>query len=426
MREKTIELNNLSLPFSIYDNRWELRLAKSQTRVKDPQQIRMLTGAPEDSFVPLEVKEEGDAFTFSFFIDSGKKQWKDLQRLHRNEKLRLLCNLSSLNKFLMSRLTFFIHPDNVLFDDNLQPHIIYRGVRNVIPPYGIEEQDFLKQLKCFSIALLSNKFTFDQLYNGALENAKDTEFERQVHQKENLEQFIDYLHTTYNEEQQKTEKTMKLVPARRYLLFKRLAISFIIVTVLLAVPLIYIGLISLPYQQSLQEAHEQYLSSNYGEVITTLNGKDAEDLPQGTKYILAYSYVSTEQLSESDKSVIMNNISLNSNKDYLLYWIYNGRGNFKLAMDKAKYLDDPQLIMYGLIQQIEQAKNNPELSGAERDETVRDLQEELRQYREEYNLNEDEENQFGSEAESEETTETQQEEEPINEENTPIENKVEG
>ncbi|WP_018932438.1 type VII secretion protein EssB [Gracilibacillus lacisalsi] len=422
MREKTIEFNNLSLPFTISDDRWELRLAKSQTRVKDPQQIRMLTGAPEESFVPLEVKEEGDAFTFSFFIDPKKKQWKDLQRLHRHEKLRLLCNLARLNKYLSSRLTFFIHPDNLLFDDNLEPHMIYRGVRNIIPPFEMEEQDFLKQLKCFSIALLSNKYTFDQLYNGGLEKAKDTEFEKKVHQQEDLEQFIDYLQTTFSAEQQKTEKTMKLVPTRRFLLFKRLAISFIIIAVLLAVPLIYISLISLPYQHKLLDAHEEYLASNYSDVITTLNGEDAEDLPRATKYILAYSYVSSEQLSENDKNVIMKNISLNSDQDYLLYWIYNGRGDFELAMDKAKYLDDPQLIMYGLIQQYEQAKNDPNLSGAERDETVSNLEDELQQYCEEYNLCEDEENRFDNGTGSEEDLETEESEQPIREENPPLEN----
>ncbi|WP_042221346.1 type VII secretion protein EssB [Oceanobacillus manasiensis] len=408
MREKTMEFNKLTLPFTISDDKWELRLAKSQTRVKDPQQIRMLTDATEESFVPLEVKEEGDAFTFSFFVDPRKKHWKDIQQLHRHEKLRLLCNLSHLRKFLSSRLTFFIHPDNVLFNDNLDPLLIYRGVRNIIPPFELNEQELIKQLKCFSIALLSSKYTFEQLYNGTLEMAKDTEFEKQVHQKEDLDQFIQYLHTTYHEEQEKTDKTMKLVPAGKFSLFKRLAISFIIIAVLLAIPLIYIGVISIPHQQSLLDAHEEYLASNYGDVITTLNGKEAEDFPKATKYILAHSYLTTEQLSENDKASIMKNISLNSDKDYLLYWIYNGRGDFDSAMDKAKYLDDPQLIMYGLIKQIEQARNDPDLSGAERDETVSKLQDDLRQYEDELGLS-DEEDQFEEETEENEEPATEEE-----------------
>ncbi|SHM55023.1 type VII secretion protein EssB [Gracilibacillus kekensis] len=399
MTEKKIELDHLSLPFQVYEDRWELRLAKSQTRVKDPQQIRLLTGADTNAFVPLEVKEEEDAFTFSFFIDPEKKNWQAIQHLHRNDKLRLLLNLARLRHYLKSRITFFLHPDNLLFDDNLSPHVVYRGVRNLIPPYEMEEQEFLKQLKCFSIALLSKKYTYEQLYNGALEHAKDTEFERQVHQKETLAAFADYLQDCYQKEQKKTERTMKLFPIKRFLLFKRLAISFIIVSVLLAIPLIYFGLISLPYHQSQLDAHEEYLASNYNGVITTLNGEDAEDLPKATKYILAYSYVTSEKISDNDKEVIMNNITLNSDENYLLYWIYNGRGNFEPAMDKAKYLDDPQLIMYGLIKQIEQARNDPGLSGSEREEQVNNLNEELQEYIDE--LPDEEEDQFDSESQEE-------------------------
>src|SRR5690606_23568237 len=238
----------------------------------------------------------------------------------------------------------------------------------------------------FSIALLSKKFTYDQLYNGSLHHAKETEFERQVRNKESLDELIHYLEKSYQIEQKKTEKTMQLLPIKRFTLYKRLAISFIIVSVLLVAPLIYFGLVSFPYQQSLLKAHEEYLISNYDGVITTLNGENAEKMPKSSKYILAHSYLLAEPLSENDKNVILNNLNLNSDSNYLLYWIYNGRGEFEEAMEKAKYLDDPQLIMYGLIKQIEAAKNNPKLSGSERDEMVSNLQQELSKYRDDYQL----------------------------------------
>lgn len=390
MDEKRIELQNLSLTFSIEGTTRTVRLPKSQTQVEDSQQTRMLTAVSNEAFVPLTVKEEGDAFEFTFEVDTQFKTWKQLGTLHRNEKLRLLCNVSRLIKHLQTRITFFLHPLNVVFDDNLQPRIIYRGVRDVIPPVELEEEEFLKQLKCFSIALLSKKFTYDQLYNGSLHHAKETEFERQVRSKESLDELIRYLEKSYQIEQKKTEKTMQLLPIKRFTLYKRLAISFIIVSVLLAAPLIYFGLVSFPYQQSLLKAHEEYLISNYDGVITTLNGENAEKMPKSTKYILAHSYLVAESLSDNDKKVIQNNLSLNSDSNYLLYWIYNGRGEFEEAMEKAKYLDDPQLIIYGLIKQIEAAKNNPKLSGSERDKLVRELQQELSEYREEYQLDGDE------------------------------------
>ncbi|ENH96304.1 hypothetical protein J416_11547 [Gracilibacillus halophilus YIM-C55.5] len=407
MKEKIIEFHSLSLPFTITENTWELRLAKSQTHVKDSRQTRLLTATTKDRFVPLEVNDEGDAFAFSFFIDPNRKQWKDLGKLHRHEKLRLLCNLSQLRKDLQSRITFFLHPDNLIFDDNLCPQIIYRGIKHVIPPFEMDETDFFKQLKCYCIALFSEKYSFDQLYNGALEQVDETEFQKRVRHSEDLDQLIDLLYESYRSEQDKTEKTMQFVPTKRFRLFKRFAISFMIVSILFGIPLVYLGLINLPYQKSLLDAHKEYLDTNYNGVIATLDGIDADKVPKATKYILASSYVSTEQLSESDQNVIMNNISLNSDDNYLLYWIYNGRGKFDDAMNKAKYLDDPRLIMYGLIKQIEKAKNNPDLSGEERDKSVNSLQEELREYREEYNLDTDSENQFETNTEDTENTDEQ-------------------
>ncbi|WP_079709009.1 type VII secretion protein EssB [Paraliobacillus ryukyuensis] len=390
MNENKIELDNLSLTFEISNGARELRLPKSLTRINTIENVHLLTEAPKETFIPLEVKDEGDAFRFLFSIDDHKKKWEDLNDLSFHEKIRLLLNLTRLKKFIDSRITFFIHTDNVVFDDNLQPHVIYRGIQDLIPPYTMEQDNFLKQLKCFSIALLSDKYTFDQLYNGSLENAKDTEVERQIQQKEDIAQFTEYLQSLYITEKQKAEETMKIVSKKRFSIYKNLMIAFGILIVILAVPLAYIGIIRLPYQQSIQKAHEAYLAKDYEEVITTLNNKDASNLPNGARYILASAYLSTEQLSEDAKAVIMNNVNLNSNKDYLLYWIFNGRGNFDAAMEKAKYLDDPQLIMYGLIKQKEQAKNDPELSGSARDKTLKELQEELDTYREQYNLDQEE------------------------------------
>lgn len=37
----------------------------------------------------------------------------------------------------------------------------------------------------------------------------------------------------------------------------------------------------------------------------------------------------------------MKNISLKSDEKYLLYWMYNGKGDFDKSLDLAKTLDDP-------------------------------------------------------------------------------------
>lgn len=409
MKEKTIQMEELFLHFTIEEKNWQLQLPQSQTRVKDLRQLGLIT-EDADCFVPMIVEEAEDMFTFTFVVDQDVKKWEDLKKLGRNDKLRLLCNIARLKEYLPTRTTFFLHPDNLVFDDNLMPAIIYRGIRDLLPPYEMGEEKFLKQYKCLVIALFSKTYTFDQLYEGSLQNADETEFQRQVREVEDLPSFINFLEDSYKKEQKKTEATMQLVPAKRFRLFKWLSISMIILSVLLIIPLSYFVFIKLPYQDKLHTSHHEYLASDYGDVISTLQGENPEELPFVNKYILAVSYIHVEPLSDDDRTVIMRNVSLNSDENYLLYWIYNGRGNFEESVDTAKYINDPNLVMYGLIKQIEQASNNPELTGTEREEKVNELEKELADYREEYDVLPDEE-EIGNDTEDAEADEAADDEE---------------
>ncbi len=80
----------------------------------------------------------------------------------------------------------------------------------------------------------------------------------------------------------------------------------------------------------------------------------------------------------------MKNVTLKSDEKYLLYWMYNGKGDFDKSLDLAKSIDDPQLIMYGLIKQIEAVKHNPDLSGKERDEKLKTFEQQLNEYEKKY------------------------------------------
>lgn len=385
MNEISIQWESITYKFLILNNSWQLNLPKSQTRVKDVRQLALINN-DSDLFVPAMVEEGDDMFTFSFEVDPRTNTWEDVQKLNRKDKLRLLCNLARFKKILTTRMTFFLHPNNLIFDDNLLPSIVFRGIRELIPPYELNEEKLLLQYKCLIVALFSKKHTFDDLYSGSLKNAKDTSFERQLSELDDFAALIKFLEEQYTKEKIELEKTMVHVPAKRFGLFKKLTFILIAFAVILAVPLVYLSFVKTPFQEDLLEADRHFLSLDYGNVINDLEDQTPEKLPDTSKYVLAYSFIKSEKLSEDQKEVILKNISIKSDPNYLLYWIYNGRGDFARTIDLAKYIDDPQLIMYGLIKQIEQAKNDPELSGTERESKVQKYQEQYNTYAEKYGL----------------------------------------
>lgn len=385
MTDTEIKIDPLSLKFDLNGEKWEAIIPKSRTQMTNKEQFKLIT-EKQDYFVPLTVNEKDDAYHLTFIVDKDLHTWEDLKKLTRNHQLRALSNVAKLFKLLSTRVTFFLHPNNIAFNENLTPMLIYRGIRNVLQPYEMTEEDVLKQYQCLSIALFSNKYTFDDLYNGSLQHATDTKFERQVKEKSSLRELRIFLSNCFQEEEQFMKQKMVLVPKKRFRLFKQMAIWMTVLSVITVALLLYSASVKIPYQDRLLEAQNKFLANDYTEVIHTLQNENIDKLPFHAKYILAYAYLKVEQLSDAEKESIMKNISLKSDQHYLEYWIYNGLGDFEQSIDIAKYMDDPQLIMYGLIKKTEQVKNDPDLSGTERDEEVRELRTELEKYAEEYEL----------------------------------------
>lgn len=388
MEKETIQIEPLSLTFEVQGNERKIALPKSQVQLDYTEQLDVITRQAEH-LVPLAIEEEDDAFLFTFDIDPVLVTWQRLKKLSKKEQLRALCNMARVHRY-SSRTTVFLHPNNIVFDENLMPKVVFRGIRGLVVPKEMNETNLLKQYKCFTIALFSKEYTFDALYNGSLEKVEQ-QFEKSVNEQASIDDLYNLLYTSYRKETEQMEKQMKLVPIKQFRLFKQLSIWVSVAAILFLGLLIYAAFIKIPYEEKQLEAHHEYLEGDYGGVIKVLHGENIDKLPFESKYILASSYVQVEQLSDEERKSIMKNITMKSDTAYLKFWILNGLGEFDESLDLAKYMDDPMLIMFSIIQRIEQIQNDPDMDGEEREEESNSLHEQLEKYQEEYDLVDEEE-----------------------------------
>ncbi|PNP92536.1 type VII secretion protein EssB [Listeria newyorkensis] len=396
--EKTMKLGDLTITVQ-YNEETEnpfIHIDKADVRVNDPRLLALMNEA-NDYFVYQEISEFEDYYIFEYTVTDKDNTWDQAGSLYYHDQLRLLINANRLSETLHGRLNVVMHPDNLIYDENLLPYAMYRGFAGSIEPMTMTESDYLKQYQCLIIATLGNKYDFEQLFEGSLSLAKENNFIRDIAQAESLETVLALLETEYNMEKDRVDSTMKLVPQKRHRLYVRLLILFVVLFVVLAVPLAYMSLVMVPYQSNLLTANEAYLSNDYELVIAKLGSQDANGLPQASKYELAYAYLQGEPLSQEQLTNIMSSISLKSDDRVLLYWIYNGQGRYVEALDLAKALGDEQLIIYGIYKNIEAINSNKSLSGADKETQLKELNSSLEEHKKSF---------LGTETKSTENTTT--------------------
>ena len=103
-------------------------------------------------------------------------------------------------------------------------------------------------------------------------------------------------------------------------------------------------------------------------------------MPYIVLYELAYSSVTNERLDEEQKENVLSNITLQTDADYLKYWIYLGRGEAENAVDIARAMEDGELITYGLLKLREEVKADKDLTGEEMQEKLNEIDQEVEEY----------------------------------------------
>ena len=362
------------------------KISRADVTTQNPDDLLLLQ-LKNDLFLDVVINWQEDYVDLKSSLPVGYFA-SEVKDQTTSQKLKLLLNLMPLSQLLEDgKLTTFIHPQNIYLDYNGNPKLIYRGIVGLMPGSQPNDDEFLRQIKCLA-GYLFTKHSFDDLYNGLLpEIAKESRFLQDILAIDDLNSMQDFLKKTYEQYAQAEKKSVVKVPRKKFFLFKQLALWFGIALILTLIPLGYLLVNKVPTDTSCLNANTDFLAQKYDKTINDLQHVKLSKLGKTQKYELAYSYVQGKGFDTTQRNNIMKNITLQSNPNYLNFWIMDGRGQLDDALATAKQLQDSNLIMYALLEKMDSVKTNKKLNATKREQQLESLQSQYNKYNKSLNKN---------------------------------------
>lgn len=378
MKEEGFEFDGQVFRFYKGEETWQLDVKRSDVASQDLSDL-MLLDLHHPMFLRQEMSFDEDTVHFTYHLEPFGQSFEALKKKEMSEKFRLSLNMLELRGALRLPITFFLHPTNVFVTKDGRAKLAYRAIPGMMVPQQLNEEEVLKQFKSYILALFTD-FDFMDLYNGSLEVVPVPEFLvsiRNAHSMDDLEQLLQGF---FRDKREEEDATLTRVSRVKHRFYRYATIWLSAVASLLLLPLIYLIFLHNPFKEKMLDADTAFIKVDYPGVISELERVSLSSLPYTQKYTLAYAYIQGLDLNGEQRSVILNNVTLKSDEQYLDYWIEIGRGNSQEALDLAKRLDDSDLILYALYQQMEQIREDTSLSGEERETRLEELKSEYQKY----------------------------------------------
>ncbi|MBD1379772.1 type VII secretion protein EssB [Metabacillus arenae] len=335
--------------------------------------------------------------------------------------------VKQVKDFSFSRLHLCVCPENIVFDQSLTPYFLHYGVKESLPPYEKDADRLWIELKATVAAAIDHKYTFHQYLNFH-ETLELTPLSKEVLSAETEEELLHLLEEKIVQLEE-SEKSLIHIPQKKWKLTRYIALGFLICLIPALIYTIYSMFILQPKQEAFVASNEQFLGSDYSEVVNTLSNYGVEEMPNVVKFQLASAFIVNESLTEEQKENVRNTITLQSDPRYFDYWIHIGRGTAKDALDIARSLEDRDLIMFGLLKYEEEIKSDESLSSEEKQKQLEEVESEIEQYQEEKEAQREEEQQQEDEQQAREQVEQQQpaeqknDQQPAKDQNQPADQK---
>ncbi|WP_339145563.1 MULTISPECIES: type VII secretion protein EssB [unclassified Sutcliffiella] len=366
----------------------KLVFQKERIKLEEADEISMLQNVHPT--IMRKIQETEDELTIIYHISPAFASFAQLKR--KEEKSRWIFAsqlIKSVKDHSLSRLHLLVCPENLVVDESLTPYFLHYGVMESLPPYEKDDEKLWKETKAVIATAIDSKYTFKE-YLKLSQTLELSSIAKSIMNAKNEDELLDIIRKGIKKLEDK-EKQLIHLPKRKWKITRYATVGLSVLLIPTLILVVYSFLFAQPKQAAFVQSSEHFLKNEYSQVVTTLNAYDAKDMPRVVQYKLATSYIINESLNEDQKDTLQNRITLQSDRNYYLYWIHIGRGEAEQALDIARSLEDSEIILYALLKYKEQVRAQQDLSGEEKQNQLKEIQDEIDEYAEAIKALEEEE-----------------------------------
>lgn len=377
MSEKKTYLETQLDAVMINDQPYTVIFQRAKLKMQDPLELEVLKEV--DPCIVRDIDVSEDEVKVVIKPPSSFLTFAAIRKTTLLSRIRAALHLvSKVKHHSARRLIFIVCPENLMFNRALEPFFLHVGVKESLPPDEWDDERLLREVKATVLALTEGEYRFDE-YLKFHETLKCSPIAKELWQADHLDAVLAVLEKWVDEEEAK-ERAKVHIPKKRWNMQRYIFFSVIGLLIPAIIYVFYSFFFAQPKQEAYIQSTELFLQNKYSDVITTLEDYAPEDMPYVIQYELASSYVMTESLTEEQRQTVSNNITLKTDEQYMLYWIYIGRSQSEEALELARTIEDRDLIVYALLKYREQIKGDADLSGDEKQKKLDEIDQEIKEY----------------------------------------------
>lgn len=367
------------LDINVEDDSLFINLKANQFKIKELPQYQTFL-EKDVHFLAGEVKEVSEEeLRIAYAIEeSSIPLVTALDKLSLIDRLVLAQKMQFLSRYSHTLTAPYIHPDN-FFVLGEYVKVAHRGFSTAVMPF-VENEDYFKSYRALILYIINPRLDFLDLINGS--SALKNPFSQDIQQAQNFEDLNDALNRQVAIQVQKRLDENIYTPKNQFMIYKWGMISFGILFLVLSVVSGFYLLNTIPYKDRIITSEIYYTNNEYSKAIETLEKDNPKNFPKGTQYVLAISSIKEDNLSNSQKENILKNISMKTNENILLYWIYIGFGDYEKTLDTAQNIGDNQLILYAYRKLYNHVSGDTKMKGSEKQEKLKEYKEQIKNYEE--------------------------------------------